>query len=133
MSDGRAALGTVGWVEQTSGWLTPTERRSLLRPLARSQARNAAGRLAMALRLNSARRAHLPASRLAPPSTVLTRAAENRARSVMPAALVNHSYRSYMFGRALGELEGLEVDGPICTRSSRLVTASTRSSRRAAG
>jgi hypothetical protein len=95
-------LGTVTWVQQTSGWLTPAERRSLLRPVARSHARNAIGRLAMVMRLNSGRRAYLPASRLVPPSTVLTRAAEDRARGMMPAALVNHSYRSYLFGRALG-------------------------------
>jgi hypothetical protein len=109
MNDGRAELGTVTWVQQTSGWLTPAERRSLLRPVARSHARNAIGRLAMVMRLNSGRRAYLPASRLVPPSTVLTRAAEDRARGMMPAALVNHSYRSYLFGRAFGKLEGLEV------------------------
>jgi hypothetical protein len=79
-------LGTVSWVQQTSGWLTPAERRSLLRPLARSHARNAIGRLAMVVRLNSGRRAYLPASRLVPPSTVLTRAAEDRACGMMPAA-----------------------------------------------
>ena len=106
-------LGTVSWVQQTSGWLTPAERRSLLRPLARSHARNAIGRLAMVVRLNSGRRAYLPASRLVPPSTVLTRAAEDRACGMMPAALVNHSYRSYLFGRAFGELEGLEVDDEL--------------------
>ena len=113
VNDGRAELGTVDWVQQTSGWLTPTERRSLLRPLAWSHARNAVGRLAMAVRLNSGRRAYVSASRLVPPSTVLTRAAEDRACGVLPAALVNHSYRSYMFGRALGELEGLEVDDEL--------------------
>ena len=113
MNDRAAALGTVGWVEQTSGWLTPVERRSLLRPLAGSHARNAVGRLAMALHLNSGRRADLPVSRLAPPTTVLTRVAEDRACSVMPAALLNHSYRSYVFGRALGVIEGLEVDDEL--------------------
>jgi HD domain len=113
MNDRATELGTVGWVEQTSGWLTPAERRSLIRPLAGSHARNAVGRLAMVLRLNSGRRAYVPASRLTPPSTALTRVAEDRARRMMPNTLVNHSYRSYMFGRALGELEGLEVDDEL--------------------
>jgi hypothetical protein len=113
MNDGRDEPGTVGWVQQTSGWLTPTERRSLLWPLARSHAHNVVGRFSMMVRLNSGRRAHLAESRLVPPSTVLTRAAEDRARRVMPAALVNHSYRSYVFGRALGELEGLDVDDEL--------------------
>jgi hypothetical protein len=113
MTDGRAELGTVGWVQQTSGWLTPAERRSLIWPLARSHASNAIGRLSMVVRLNSGRRAYLPASRLVPPSTALTRAAEDRAHRGMPAALVNHSYRTFMFGRALGELEGLDVDDEL--------------------
>jgi hypothetical protein len=48
-----------------------------------------------------------------PPSTVLTRAAEDRARAVLPLALINHSHRTYTFGRALGELEGIEVDDEL--------------------
>ncbi len=102
--------GTAAWLEQTSGWLTPAERRALLLPLARAHARNAAGRLTAVARLNSGRRAYLPPGRLAPPVTVLTRAAEERARRILPPALLNHSYRTYHFGRALGELEGLDVD-----------------------
>jgi hypothetical protein len=113
MNDRDLELGTVAWVQQTAGWLSPAERRSLLLPLARSHARNAVGRLSMLVRLNSGRHAYVPSSRLVPPSTVLTRAAESRARSLMPPALVNHSYRSYTFGRALGELEGVEVDAEL--------------------
>jgi hypothetical protein len=29
---------------------------------------------------------------------------------MMPSTLINHSYRTYVFGRAIGELEGVEVD-----------------------
>jgi hypothetical protein len=106
-------LGTVAWVQQTAGWLSPEERRSLLRPLVRSHVHNAVGRLSMLVRLNSGRRAYIPSSSLVPPSSVLTRAAEDRARSMMTPALVNHSYRTYTFGRALGELEGIEVDDEL--------------------
>ena len=49
-------------------------------------------------------------ARLTPPDSVLTRAASNRAVKILPPALLNHSYRTYRFGRALGELEGLDVD-----------------------
>ncbi len=106
-------LGTVAWVQQTSGWLTPTERRSLLRPLLSSHAGNALGRLTMVMRLNPGRHAYIPPSRLVPPSTVLTRAAEDRARQMMSPALVNHSYRTYTFGRALAVLGGIEVDDEL--------------------
>jgi hypothetical protein len=113
VNDRHLELGTVAWAQQTAGWLSPAERRSLLRPLVRSHVRNAVGRLSVLVRLNSGRHAYIPSSRLVPPSTVLTRAAEDRARSMMPSALVNHGYRTYAFGRALGELEGIEADDEL--------------------
>jgi hypothetical protein len=103
-------VGTVRWVERTSGRLTTAERRALLRPLARTHVHNAVGRLRLAVGLYPGRKAYLPAARLTPPTSVLTRAAEERARRVLPVPLLNHSYRTYVFGRALGELEGTDVD-----------------------
>lgn len=105
--------GTIAWVQRTSGQLSGSEKRSLIKPLVRSQAQMAVGRISMALRVNSGRRTSVPASRLVPPDTVLTRAAEERARRMMPSTLINHSYRSYVFGRAIGELEGVEVDDEL--------------------
>ena len=103
-------VGTAAWVERTSGRLTAAERRALLRPLARTHAQNAVGRLRLAVGLHPGRNAYVPPARLAPPTSVLTRAAEERARRVLPVPLLNHSYRTYVFGRALGELEGTDVD-----------------------
>jgi hypothetical protein len=100
-------------VEQTSGWLTPSERRSLLLPLLRAHLGNAAGRLRLAVGVHPGRLAHVPPSRLIPPDTALTRAAAEAAAAVLPVALLNHSYRSYVFGRALGELEGIDVDSEL--------------------
>ena len=108
-------LGTHAWVEHTGGQLTSAERRSLLRPLARMHATNAAGRLAMLLRVNSGRR-HASVSavgRRAAPDSVLTRVAEDVARRRLSPALLNHSYRTYAFGAALGELENLDVDREV--------------------
>jgi hypothetical protein len=104
------AVGTAPWVQRTSGRLTSAERRALLAPLARTHASNAVGRLRLAAGLHPGRHAYLPPARLVPPTTVLTRAAEQRARRILPVALLNHSYRTYVFGRALGELEGIDVD-----------------------
>src|SRR5688572_13477529 len=42
-----ADLGTLGWVDRTGGQLSGAERRSLLGPVARTHAVNAAGRLSM--------------------------------------------------------------------------------------
>ena len=104
------AVGTASWLQRTSGRLTTAERRALLRPLARTHLQNAVGRTRLALGVHPGRHAYLPAERLAPPTSGLTRAAEQCARRVLPVPLLNHSYRTYMFGRALGELDGTDVD-----------------------
>jgi HD-GYP domain-containing protein (c-di-GMP phosphodiesterase class II) len=44
------------------------------------------------------------------PDSALTRAAEELAQQRLSRALLNHSYRTYRFGAALGELENLDVD-----------------------
>jgi HD domain len=105
-------LGTHAWVERTGGRLTTAERRSLLRPLVRTHVTNAAGRLSMLLRVNSGRRAVITGQR-ALPDSVLTRAAEDVARRRLSPALLNHSYRTYAFGAALGEREKLDVDREV--------------------
>lgn len=110
MTHDHLTVGTATWVQRTSGRLTAAERRSLVAPLARTHVRNAVGRLRLAVRLHPGRRAYLPPERLAPPDTVLTRAARDRAVGMLPVALLNHSHRTYRFARALGELEGLDVD-----------------------
>ena len=46
MSDHKAVLGSAAWVQQTHGWMTAAERRSLVGPLARTHLSNAVGRAA---------------------------------------------------------------------------------------
>lgn len=103
-------VGTATWVQRTSGRLTSAERRALLRPLARTHLTNAVGRLRLSLGLHPGRSAYVPPARLLPPDSVLTRAARERATELLTVPLLNHSFRAYRFGRALGELEGLDVD-----------------------
>ena len=45
MSDHKPALGCPAWVQQTQGWMTAAERRSLVGPLARTHLSNGVGRL----------------------------------------------------------------------------------------
>lgn len=113
-------VGSATWVQQTAGWLTPSERRSLLLPLLRTHLRNAAGRLSLAVGVHPGRLAYVEPARLVPPNTVLTRAAADAAAAILPVALLNHSYRSYAFGRALGELEGVDVDSELLFAASLL-------------
>lgn len=103
-------VGTHAWVARTGGRLSPPERRALLLPLLGSQARIAAGRASMVLRLGSGRRAVVPPRELRIPRSVLTDAAEREAQRRLSPGLLQHSYRTYLFGAAVGHLERVDVD-----------------------
>ena len=110
MAHPTAPVGTLDWVTATCGRLSPAERRRLLRPIAATHAANVAGRAAMLIHLNSGRRAEIDPSALAVPTSALASAAEQEARRRLSPALVNHSYRTYAFGAALGALADIDVD-----------------------
>jgi HD domain len=110
MTGSASRVGTHDWTVRTGGQLTAAEVRGLLAPIARTQALNAVGRFAMAFGLHSGRRASVDRAFPAPPSSVLTRAAEDEARRRLSPALLNHSYRTYLFGSALGAVEDIDVD-----------------------
>lgn len=106
-------LGSMEWSLRTGGSLDATERRRLVADLVSVHLGNAAGRLSTLVHLNSGRHARLLPERLLPPESALTRAAEDTAIRHLPTTLLNHSYRTYTFGRALGELEELDVDAEL--------------------
>jgi len=105
-----AKVGTVAWTQDTRGWLSASERRELLRPLAAAHLRNAVGRTQLALHLHPGRHAHVAPERLEPPRTVLARRAEEVAARRLPSVLLNHSRRTFRFGLSLGVVTGTEVD-----------------------
>jgi hypothetical protein len=106
-------IGSIDWTLRTGGRLESAERRRLIADLAGVHVRNAAGRLRMLVHLNSGRHAQIAPERLQPPDSALTRAAQEVAIRHLPTTLLNHSYRTYTFGMALGELEQLEVDAEL--------------------
>ena len=103
-------IGTLPWVARTGGKLSSSERRTFIVPLARAHGRMVLGRVATALRVNSGRRAIVPPSELLKPTSVLTAAAEEEATRLLSPALLHHSYRTYLFGVAVGHLEQVDVD-----------------------
>lgn len=113
MKDTANIVGTIEWTRRTGGRLEPAERRRLVADLARVHVGNVLGRGSAMLHLNSGRRANVSPNRLVPPHSPLTRAAEDAAARTLTPSLLNHSYRTYRFGRALGDLEGLEVDDEL--------------------
>ena len=109
-SDRTPLTGTTAWVQDTRGWLTISERRELLRPLASAHLQNLVGRTRLALHLHPGRHAHVAPERLDPPRTVLARRAEEVAARRLPPALLHHSRRTFRFGLALGILNDTDVD-----------------------
>ncbi|GAB3083511.1 HD domain-containing protein [Pedococcus soli] len=106
-------VGTHAWTVRTGGHLQPPETRRLLLDLARTHATNAVGRLTRLVHLHPGRIAWVDPMRLVPPTSALTRAATDAATNVLPAPLLNHSMRTYQFGKAIGELEGVDVDAEL--------------------
>ena len=105
-----STIGTAEWTQRTGGRLEPAERRRLIGDLAQVQVRNVVGRFSRIARLDPGRRSSVAPARLLPPDSPLTRTAQDTAIRLLPAALVNHNYRTYTFASALGELERVEVD-----------------------
>ncbi|HEX8093156.1 HD domain-containing protein [Jatrophihabitans sp.] len=113
-------VGTADWTVRTGGRLEPGERGRLVADLARLHVGNLVGRLSVLAHLNPGRNAYVPPARLLPPDSPLTRAARDAATRALPATLLNHSYRTYQFGRALGELDEVDVDAELLFAASLL-------------
>jgi hypothetical protein len=88
-------LGSIGWTERAGGVLTTRECLKLARPLLREELGILAGLLAMALRVDSGRRASIEPARLAPPDSSLARDAKEAAEDLLTPVLRNHSHRAY--------------------------------------
>ncbi len=106
-------VGTADWTMRTGGRLEPAESRRLIADLARVHIGNAVGRLSVLAHLNPGRNAYVAPARLVPPDSALTRAASDAANRTLPTPLLHHSHRTYQFGRALGELEEVDVDAEL--------------------
>jgi len=94
-------VGGIGWLERTGGSLTDEERRRLRRHILLGQLAGVTGRLAVLL-------GRRPDSTEAPtpPDSAMARAAEVAAAD-QPPTLVEHSYRTWLFGRALASFDGV--------------------------
>jgi hypothetical protein len=103
-------IGTLDWARATGGNLTAAERRSLLAPVLRAMVAYSIGRLRLSLGLRPARLAELDLDSLRVPDSRLVREAETEGRATLSPVVLNHSYRTFAFGLALGRLDGIAVD-----------------------
>ncbi len=109
MSPDRRRLGGLDWARRTGGRLTAGERRRLLAAVALGQWENALGRAKLALGRLPAGAAQVDLDTFAVPDSRFAREAE-QACAELPAGLVGHSYRTWLFGRALAAVDGSELD-----------------------
>ena len=105
-------LGGLAWTRRTRGKLTSRERRRLFAAIALGQWENMLGRARLALgRLPRAALA-VDVSTFEAPDSALAREAE-QACAEQPSAIVEHSFRTWLFGRALAAVDRIELDDEL--------------------
>jgi hypothetical protein len=102
-------LGGIGWARRTQGRLTSRERGRLLAAIALGQWENLLGRAKLSLGRLPPGAANVDLGAFTVPDSVCAQEAE-QACAELPTALVGHSYRTWLFGRALAAVDGSELD-----------------------
>src|ERR1700721_2843796 len=93
-------LGGIAWVQRTGGQLSRAQRRRLFMAIAVGQWQNAVGRTKLALGRVPAAAARVDLDTFGIPDSRFAREAEE-ACAELPPPLQGHSYRTWLFGRAL--------------------------------
>jgi len=102
-------LGGLDWTRRTGGRLTSRERRRLFAAIALGQWENALGRAKLALGRLPPGAANVDLDAFVVPDSLFAREAE-QACAEQPRELVSHSYRTWLFGRALAAVDGEPLD-----------------------
>lgn len=99
------------WAVRTGGALSGAQRRALRLALVREVPKLMADRARWAAGRGGRGRFDFAGFRA--PDSELARAAEEFAREELSVALLEHSYRTYFFGRVLAEIDGARVDDEL--------------------
>lgn len=105
-------LGGLAWTRRTGGRLRRAERRRLIAAIALGQWENAVGRVKLALGRRPAAAARVDLDTFVSPDSTFAREAE-QACAELPAALRDHSYRTWLFGRALAAVDRRSLDDEL--------------------
>lgn len=106
-----ARLGGWQWLQRSNGRLTRRERLELLGRIAASESRQLADRLGAAVKCRTPRNVDLK-TQLRPPDSRFALEVEAAANEQTPALLA-HSYRTWIYGRALAEVDAAPLDDEI--------------------
>lgn len=102
-------IGSLEWARRTNGILGRGERARFLAAMALEQAKGAPTLLAARTGLRRARSGPDP-SELTPPDTPVARETIDICAGELDRSVVEHSYRSYIYARALANVEGVDCD-----------------------
>jgi len=103
-------IGTLEWATATSGNLSNAERLRFVASILRTTATYTVGRLRMLLGLRPARVGTLDLDRLVLPDTKLVAEAMAACRETLTPSMQNHSLRTFAFGLALANLDGVGLE-----------------------
>jgi hypothetical protein len=102
-------LGGLAWTRRTNGRVTGAERRRLIAASVAGQWDYVLGRAKLVLGRVPTRAGEIDLAGLRPPDTALARESE-AASEAQPAAIIAHSYRTWLFGSALAALDRVELE-----------------------
>lgn len=113
-------IGTWDWLTETGGSLTAQERLAFVPSLVSTFGRFSVDRLRLALRVRA--RHSFNAEDLWPvlPDSRLSRHADEEARDLQSLAIVNHGYRTWVFGAALASIDGVSIEPELFHAASLL-------------
>lgn len=102
-------FGGYEWTMRTSGRMSSLERRSAFVAIARGQVANLLGRAKLAGGVIPRRALAVDLDEVVAPDSRLAVLAEEACRE-QPLALLNHSYRTWLFGNLLAQFDGITLD-----------------------
>jgi len=103
-------IGSLEWATATSGNLGNADRLRFLVPILRTTATYTAGRLRMFFGWRPACAGAIDLDRLVLPDSKLAADALRACRETLTPSMQNHSLRTFAFGLALANLDGVQLD-----------------------
>lgn len=113
MAGGLGEIGTLGWTRRANGILSRRERWRYMARAARVTVTATPRLLGSRVGVRARHRASIEEGDLRPPDSKLAREAVEECEELMPRTIIEHSYRSYLYARALGELDSVAHDDEV--------------------
>ena len=105
-----SVTGSLAWAAANKGALSTSERLSFLLPVLRQGLGYTIGRLRLAMGLRRKAPLNIDPASFDLPRSTLAKRAEEEAQETLTPSILHHSYRTFLYGLALAEIDGIKVD-----------------------